>query len=123
MSGSKRTTIDRHRKPLIDDTTLSLFCELESMPRRGGYHAWRSNDEIRRLDRELHERLGLGGEWFCSVCSVLDRRAEHHNPGSLQDADFRRVRAVRLALLEEVVRRGYTIAGKPSRTSREPPST
>jgi hypothetical protein len=115
MSGSKRTLIDRHRKSLIDSETLALFIKLESTPRRD-YYELRDDDELTRQDKELARRLGLLGEWFCSICSVLDRREEHCNPGSLQEIDFKRVRAVRLDLLAAASARGLL-------TGEEPPAT
>ncbi|MBV8444099.1 MAG: hypothetical protein JO312_26670 [Hyphomicrobiales bacterium] len=112
---SKRTLLDRHRKPLIDDETMALFVQLESM----GLGSRNGDDEIRRLERQLHERLGICGEWFCSVVSVLDRRTESRRPGSPQDEDFRRVRAVRLQLLEEAARRGVVFV-RGARRRRSP---
>jgi hypothetical protein len=115
MAGSKRTPLSRRRKPIFDDETLALFVELEATPTR-----LRKADDFKARDRELHRRLGLGGEWFCSVCSVLDRREAHHRPDSPQAADFNRMREARLALIKAATDRGYMIAGKPPSSSRDP---
>jgi hypothetical protein len=119
MNNSKRTPLNRHRKPLFDDETLRLFVELENTPKRGRYpsddRAWWAKD------KELHRRLGLSSEWFCSCCGVTDRRKAHHSPDSPQAADFERVRAVRETLLAAAVERGYLIPPKPARTSRDRP--
>ena len=114
-----RTPRERPRKPLIDDETLALFVKLESQGRRD----LRSDRAFSDQDRELHRRLGLGAEWFCSVVSVLDRATEHYRPDSIQGEDFRRVRAVRLQLLEEARRRGYEIAAEPPPTARKRAAT
>jgi hypothetical protein len=82
---TNRTPRDRHRKPRIDDETLALFVELEAAPPRR-----RESDSFKAQDKELHQRLGLWGERLCSQVSVLDRREEHHRPGSPQAADTTR---------------------------------
>jgi hypothetical protein len=113
---TKRHPLDRRRKPVIDDEAVALFCELEAeLGERDYLHEGRGA-EFKARDKDLHQRLGLGGEWFCSVVSVLDRRTEHHSPGSPQDADFRRVRAVRLRLIEAARERGLmtTIPAGPA---------
>jgi hypothetical protein len=112
---TKRHPLNRHRRAPIDDQALRLFVELEAELGGRNYLHEDCSDAFKRRDKELHQRLGLGGEWFCSVVSVLDRRAAHHSPGSPQDADFRRVRAVRLRLLEAAQARGLTVA-EPART-------
>jgi hypothetical protein len=112
---TKRTPLERRRLPILDDETLTLFVTLETTPPRE-----RRSDKFKQRERELHERLGLAHEWFCSVCSVLDARSEHHRPGSLQVGDFKRMREVRLALLAEARARGLLTAAKPASTAREP---
>jgi hypothetical protein len=92
---TKRTPLNRQRSPRIDSETLALFVELEAVPPRQ-----RKGVEFRQRDRELHQRLGLGSEWFCSVCSVLDgSRVPYYAAGSPQEDDWRRVRTTRLQLL------------------------
>jgi hypothetical protein len=93
---TKRTPLNRARKAIIDAGTLALFVELENTPMRRRHSA-----EFKRRDRELARRLGLGSEWFCACCSVLDRDREPcHPPGYARNDSFWMVRAVRLQLLE-----------------------
>jgi hypothetical protein len=74
---------------------LRQFVELESVPMRQ-----RRSAEFKARDRELAERLGLMDEWFCMVCSVLDREsAPCHPEGYARNDAWRKVRAVRKQLL------------------------
>ena len=57
---TKRTPLDRRRKPLIDAETLALFTRLEAVPMRQ-----RKTQAFKDKDRELARRLGLGDEWLC----------------------------------------------------------
>jgi hypothetical protein len=100
---SKRTLLRRERRLTFDAETLALFVKLERMPRR---RSDRSKEE-----RELHRRLGLESEWFCSVVSVLDRARSHHSPGSPQADDWRRCYKVRLQLLAAAAEQGILPAG------------
>jgi hypothetical protein len=96
---TKRHPLNRRRSVPIDDETLRLFVELERTPKRGRDPS--DDREWWAKDKELHHRLGLSSEWFCSCCSVTDRREEHH----------------RLAAAKE---RGLLTAVNPTRTSRDP---
>jgi hypothetical protein len=92
---AKRTPLERRRTPRIDDETLRLFTELEHAPLQH-----RKSDDFKQRDRELARRLGLGGEWLCSVASVTNRkRTSYYREGSPQREDWLRVRAVRNQLL------------------------
>jgi hypothetical protein len=111
MGGTKRTRVSRLRSPPFDAETLALFVDLEAAPPRRG-----ESDGFKAQDKELHQRLGLWGERLCSQVSVLDRREEHHRPGSPQAADFKRVRRVRLALLEAAKEGGLPTSTDRPRT-------
>jgi hypothetical protein len=91
---TKRTVINRQRTPPIDAETVKLFAELEAVPPRR-----RKSDEFKARDRELHRRLGLGGEWLCAVVSVLDRGPHYYLPESPHHEGAERVRAMRERLL------------------------
>lgn len=91
---SKRTLVNRERSPRISAETVRMFATLESTP-----PPRRKTQEFKNRDRELARRLGLGGEWLCSVVSVLDRGPCYRTVGSPQHEDWLRVRAVRLRLL------------------------
>jgi hypothetical protein len=100
MTGARRTPLNRNRKPVYDEETLRLFVELET--------ADRSAPDFKQQDRELARRLGLHGEWFCSVVSVTDRSDRPcRGPEYQATQDWHRVRAVRDMLLEAARQRGY----------------
>lgn len=91
---TKRTPLDRRRRPLIDASTLALFVRLENASARE-----RKSDEFKREDRELARRLGLGEEWLCCVQSVTNRRTIPPPPQLHCHHSWFRVRAVREQLL------------------------
>jgi hypothetical protein len=98
MSGSRRTIIDRRRRPLISPETVQLFAELENTPARK-----RRAKEFVDRDYDLHRQLGLGTERFCSQVSVLDRAREPCRPPEYQASkDFWVAREMRLRLLAAV---------------------
>jgi hypothetical protein len=95
---TKRTALNRQRTPIIDAETVRVFLELSKAPKR-----MRDDPEFRQRDRELHRRLGISGEWMCSVVSVLDAGPMRGiRRGSPQEEDWLRVRAARERLLEAV---------------------
>jgi hypothetical protein len=92
---TKRTPLDRQRKPVLDAETLALFMELEGVPRRQ-----RKNREFNDRDYELHRRLGLGAERLCSQVSVFEGDDEGPGPHRIvQHADWLKVREARKQLL------------------------
>jgi hypothetical protein len=78
---SRRTPLDRRRKPVIDDETLKLFVELERTPA-----GRRKSEAFSDRDYELHKMLGLWGERFASQVSVLDRGARTQPARTLEIA-------------------------------------
>jgi hypothetical protein len=116
MTGARRTPLNRNRKPIVDDETLALFAKLETSDR--------SAPDFKPQDRELARRLGLHGEWFCSVVSVTDRD-DHpcRGPEYLATQDWYKVRDVRNMLLEAARQRGYLPARQPASTRRDPSPT
>ena len=95
MTGPRRTILDRRRRPLIDPETVALFRELEAVPMRQ-----RESREFWERAYGLHKRLGLNGEFFCCVQSVLDRNSHPPSPHLFCHQSWFRVRAVRQQLLE-----------------------
>ena len=91
---TNRIPLNRQRTPMIDSETLRLFMELESTLQRR-----RESDAFKDSDRALHRWLGLGGEWMCDVCSVLDRSRKSYRTGYHHES-WLKVRTVRLQLLE-----------------------
>ena len=92
---TKRTPLDRRRKPLIDAETLALFTRLEAVPMRQ-----RKTQAFKDKDRELARRLGLGGEWLCCIQSVLDHGKTPPPKHLACHESWFRVKAVREQLLE-----------------------
>ena len=98
---TKRTIINRPRRPSFSDEALALFAELERVPTRD-----RKSDEFKAKDHQLARLLGLESEWFCSVASVTDPRRPPRRPSMLADHDHLRVYAVREVLLEAAKKKG-----------------
>jgi hypothetical protein len=110
---TNRVPRNRDRKAIFDAETLALFVELESMPLRERHDAG-----FKARNRELHDRLNLGYEHFCMVCSVLDRaRGPSHPEAYARNDAWYRVRAVRLTLLEAAKERGPVTSANPARTA------
>jgi hypothetical protein len=93
---TKRTQLERQRRVIIDAETLTAFRELDAMPMSN-----RQGRDFERRAYELAKRLGLGGEHFCSRCSVLDRESDPcWPPGYVAREAWFKVRTVRNQLLE-----------------------
>jgi hypothetical protein len=91
---TKRTPLNRCRTPPIPPEAVELFKKLSKVPKRR-----RDNPEFRERDRTLHRMLGISGDWFCDVVSVLDTERVSHRTG-IHHETWLRVRAVRERLLE-----------------------
>lgn len=103
-----RTPLNRRRTPPINDAVVALFVELETTPR--------DDPTFKERDYALHKALGLNSEWFCNVCSVMDRNETfHHSPDSFQGLAWAKVHAVRLRLLEAARERGLLPAAEAER--------
>ena len=86
---------DRRRKPVIDAETVALFVKLEHTPART-----RREPAFKVDEKALHKRLGLSGEYFPSMQTVLDRASGPCHPRGYAAFDaWHRCRAVRLQLL------------------------
>jgi hypothetical protein len=57
---TRRTPLNRSRRPVINAETLRPFTELENVPLRH-----RRSEEFKRRSRELAARLNLSTESFC----------------------------------------------------------
>jgi hypothetical protein len=91
-----RTKKDRPwRSGQFSEEVLSLFLELEAVPRRE-----RDSDAYRARTRELATALDLGGELLCSLVDVNSVTSRSPYPEDRPPhEDWLRVRAVRLELL------------------------
>ena len=85
---TKRTVIDRPRRPLFSPEVLALFVELERIPR--------SSARFKEPSQRLASLLGLTSEWW-SMNHANDHSATPPIP-ALAAADWATCRAVRKAL-------------------------
>jgi hypothetical protein len=96
---TKRTIVNRPRRPAAPDDVLELFTALEAIPQRRRHE----NLELRAKERALHEALNLYDEWRFSCCSVLDREAAPCWPPEYPaHKAWHKVRGVRLELLAAI---------------------
>ena len=92
---AKRTIIDRRQRATIDAETIAMFVALERTPAR-----LRRSPEFKAREKELHRRLGLAGEYFPLMQTVLDRaKGPCHPPEYAAHEAWHLVHAVRLQLL------------------------
>ena len=76
------------------DSRLAV-ARLDATPRRE-----RRSEQFEEEERELHDRLGLSTEHFCSIVSVLDRERDPcRGPEYQATTDWHTCRRVRLELL------------------------
>jgi hypothetical protein len=94
VSGTKRTPINRRRLPHVAPAAVTLFVELEQVPKRR-----RNAQTFKDGERELHRMLGLVSEWWGGNSVLDDSSGPCHPPGYVSHSDWFRVRAVRDALL------------------------
>jgi hypothetical protein len=96
MSGTKRHPIYRFsRNRPFSNQALTLFVELERMPRRN-----RNAQLFKDKERKLARMLNLVSEWWTCNSVLDDSDAPCWPPHLVAHQDWHKVRAVREALLE-----------------------
>jgi hypothetical protein len=91
---TKRTILDRPRRPTFSRETLALFIELDATPARS-----RNSEDFKTKERQLARQLDLIDEWW-TTNTVLDRsRAPCWPPGHHACKDWARCREARKQLL------------------------